>query len=457
MLKHLNSFDDGYPERPERISEINRRFGEYCLTDRMRKLPSRHATTGELGLSHSHQHIAHIRKVVAEKGTDELREIADKFNSVYLHESTFECATLAAGSVLQVVDEVLNGDSRCGVCVVRPPGHHAEADVPHGFCVFNNVAVAASYAKQHHGLKRILIVDWDIHHGNGIQHIFERDPNVLYISLHRYDYGAFFPTSEDGNYTVVGEGPGEGFNVNIPWNKRTMGDTEYIAAFQHIIMPIAYEFNPELVLVAAGFDAAIGDPLGGYKVNPEAFGYFTHWLSALANGKLIVCLEGGYNVNSIAYSMTMCAKTLLGDPLPSLQPMHKNGINSSAIETIQNVISVHSKFWKSLKFNKRLPDLDGGRRSAEKERKSMEIAFGSLAVSSPDEASGEGGSPQSSSSDGGGNDSKPKNLENDDFTQPGPSKPTEKIQKLSDYLSDNLQVDTLVLIKIKRCWLLTYH
>lgn len=320
----------------------------------MLKLTTRQATTDELCLAHSRAHINFIRKTVEKENH---LEIGDTFNSVYFHPATFQCAVTAAGSLLQVVDSVLNGTSRSGIAVVRPPGHHAESDMPHGFCIFNNVAIAANYAIRDHGLKRVLIIDWDVHHGNGIQHIFQDNNKVLYISLHRYDNGSFFPRSTDGDYTVVGDGPGEGFNVNIPWNKKGMSDMDYIAAFQNIILPISNEFNPELVLVSAGFDAAIGDPLGGCKVSPEAYAYFTHWLSSLANGRIILCLEGGYNVNSISYAMTMCAKALLGDPLPIVQT-NRNGLSESCIETLRNVNSVHEKYWKCLKFNKKLPDFN---------------------------------------------------------------------------------------------------
>lgn len=132
-----------------------------------------------------------------------------------------------------------------------------------------------------------------------------------------------------------------------------MGDVDYITAFQRIIMPIAYEFSPELVLVSAGFDAAINDPIGGYCVTPEAYGYFTHWLSALANGRVVLCLEGGYNVNSVSHSMAMCVKALLGDPLPQLKDTKRP--SASCIETVQKVLSVHENYWRSLKFNKKLP------------------------------------------------------------------------------------------------------
>lgn len=136
-----------------------------------------------------------------------------------------------------------------------------------------------------------------------------------------------------------------------------MGDSDYIAAFQRIIMPIAYEFDPELVLVSAGFDAVVGDPLGHYNLTPEVYGYFTHWLSALANGKVILCLEGGYNVNSISHAMTMCTKALLGDPLPMLHTTKKPP-NANCIETLQNVLNTQQAHWKSLKFNRKLPAFD---------------------------------------------------------------------------------------------------
>lgn len=355
MAGHCNLFES-HPERPERITRMAQVFEEFNLLDRMLRVKARMAVRDELELAHTVKHVRQMSKVAVDcKGDkEEMRKIGERYNSVYFNEQTYDCARMAAGSVLQVVDEVLSGRSRSGVCVVRPPGHHAEEDMPHGFCVFNNVAVAANYAKQMHGVKRVLIVDWDIHHGNGTQHAFEEDPSVLYVSVHRYDNANFFPKSEDAGLDKVGVGRGEGFNVNVPWNRRAMGNAEYLLAFQRVVLPIAHEFDPELVLISAGFDAAIGDPLGGYKVTPEAYGLFTHWLSGLAQGRVVVCLEGGYNVNSIAYSMTMCAKALLGDPLCRLDggAVH----HSSAVETVQKVLAVQSKYWRALRGSeKRLP------------------------------------------------------------------------------------------------------
>ncbi|KAH8411362.1 hypothetical protein KR215_002614, partial [Drosophila sulfurigaster] len=359
MLQHFNLHDTSHPEQPMRIRQIHQMHQDYQLLARMHPLKARAATTDEVCLAHTRAHINSVRRLQG-RNEEELQQLGAGYNSVYLHPRTYECASLASGAVLQAVDSILRGESRSGICNVRPPGHHAEPDQPHGFCIFNNVAIAAQYAIREYQLERILIVDWDVHHGNGTQHIFESNPKVLYISVHRYEHGAFFPKGPDGNYDVVGKNAGRGFNVNIPWNKKGMGDLEYALAFQQLIMPIAYEFNPQLVLVSAGFDAAIGDPLGGCKVTPEGYGLFTHWLSALAGGRVLVCLEGGYNVNSIAYAMTMCTKTLLGDPVPTPQfgtttQRPPTVAFQSCMETLQQCVEVQRKHWKSLVFGCKLP------------------------------------------------------------------------------------------------------
>ncbi|XP_029038711.1 histone deacetylase 6 isoform X3 [Osmia bicornis bicornis] len=352
MLKHHDISDDSHPEKPNRISVIYKKFQKYNLLERCYVQQGRSATIEELLLIHSQEYIDKIKNTDNLK-TKELYKQATSYNSVYLHPDTWTSACVSTGSLLQVVDSVLNGESQSGVAIVRPPGHHAEQDAACGFCIFNNISVAAKYAIEFHHVKRVLIVDWDVHHGNGTQSVFEEDPKVLYISVHRYDNGGFFPNSKRGNYTHVGSGPGEGFNVNIPWNKKGMGDAEYIAAFQQAVMPIAYQFNPELILVSAGFDACIGDPLGGCFVTPEMYGHLTHWLSSLANGRIILSLEGGYNINSIAHAMTICTKTLLDDPLPMLE---SNQIPcTSAINTINNVLKTQKQYWLNLMFNLSLP------------------------------------------------------------------------------------------------------
>jgi histone deacetylase 6 len=157
---------------------------------------------------------------------------------------------------MALVRRVMAGDLRNGMAIIRPPGHHAEAHHARGFCIINNVAVAASHARRALGARRVLVVDWDVHHGNGTQRMFLNDPTVLYFSVHRYDHGRFFPHSLDGAPEAVGAGPGEGFTVNVAWNGPGMGDGEYLEAWRRVLMPIARAFEPDLVLVSAGFDGA---------------------------------------------------------------------------------------------------------------------------------------------------------------------------------------------------------
>lgn len=381
IFPHLLHPNRRHPERPERLSSIEARFREFgLLPDRLHWVPSRSATVEELGIAHNRSHIDEMRRSANGRNNDDanpaqpkltdaaldaLRTAVVNYTSIYLHPSTFAAATCATGSLLAAMDAVLCGRQRSAICAIRPPGHHAEAHKPMGFCIFNNVAVAAQVALRDYAetVRRVLIVDWDVHHGNGTQHQFESNAQVLYISVHRYEHAAYFPKSEDAGADRVGVGAGRGFNVNVPWNRKGMGDAEYATVFQRIIMPIAYEFAPDLVLVSAGFDAAIGDPLGGCRVSPEAYGHFTAWLAALAGGRIIVCLEGGYNVNSVSYAMTMCAKALLGDPLPALAICAPGGghqrpaIQASALETLHEVWTVQAEHWQSLcGWNVKVPE-----------------------------------------------------------------------------------------------------
>ncbi|PZC81374.1 hypothetical protein B5X24_HaOG212826 [Helicoverpa armigera] len=407
MLKHKNVCEPGHVECPERIMRIHERHRDFALLDRMRQLSARPATDDDILAVHTEGHLNRLKELA----TTKLRNLniqKEDYDSVYFHPDSLESATVAAGCVLQMVDAVLSNEVGSGVCVIRPPGHHADDDIPAGFCLLNNAAAAANYALHTHGLSRVLILDWDVHHGNGTQRItyddnrlldhliplgfcllnnaaaaakyvihthgLDRvlildwdvhhgngtqritydDNRILYMSIHRYDHGSFFPHSKDADHTAVGEGKGEGFNVNVPWNKRNMGDTEYLTAFTQVILPIAYAYNPQLVIVSAGFDACVGDPLGGCKVTPECYGRMTQLLRGLAGGRVILCLEGGYNITSISYAMTMCSKALLGDPiLHHYDP--KTPCHWAAIDSINDVINTHKQYWKCLKFQVALP------------------------------------------------------------------------------------------------------
>ncbi|XP_073397420.1 histone deacetylase 6 isoform X1 [Dendrobates tinctorius] len=352
MMEHYNMWDSGHPELPQRIARIFKRHKEMGLVDRCTRLPHRMATTKELQMCHSLPYIQKIEKSSQMKPRD-LHRVGSEYNSIYINNRSYHSACLAAGSSFSVVEAVVKGEVQNGVCIVRPPGHHAEPGAACGFCFFNNVALAARYAQSlqipSEPPLRVMILDWDIHHGNGIQHIFQDDPSVLYVSLHRYDDGTFFPRSDDAAFNKVGSGPGEGFNVNIPWNGGKMGDVEYLLAFHRIVMPIAYEFNPQLVLISAGFDAARGDPLGGCRVSPEGYAHMTHLLMGLAGGKVVLVLEGGYNLTSISDSMSMCTRTLLGDPPPIISDLHAP--RPAALRAISSVLGVHQKYWRTLRIN----------------------------------------------------------------------------------------------------------
>uniref|UniRef100_A0A674B568 Histone deacetylase n=1 Tax=Salmo trutta TaxID=8032 RepID=A0A674B568_SALTR len=259
---------------------------------------------------------------------------------------------MAVGCVIELAFKVAAGELKNGFAVVRPPGHHAEESTAMGFCFFNSVAITAKLLQQKLGVSKILIVDWDIHHGNGTQQAFYNDPNVLYISMHRYDDGNFFPGS--GAPEEVGVGPGVGFNTNIAWTggvEPPMGDVEYLTAFRTVVMPIANEFSPDVVLVSAGFDAVEGhqSPLGGYNVTAKCFGHLTKQLMKLAGGRVVLALEGGHDLTAICDASESCVAALLGDELDPLpQAVLQQKPCPKAAASLERVIEIQSKHWSSL-------------------------------------------------------------------------------------------------------------
>ena len=251
-----------------------------------------------------------------------------------------------------------------------PPGHHACMDKAGGFCFFNNVAVAARMAQRELGVARVAIVDWDVHHGNGTQDVFRDDPDVLFISLHRHNNGAFFPGT--GHPERIGRGKGVGSCVNIAWNTAGVGDDGYRAAFASVVLPVLRDFNPGLVLVSAGFDAVAGDPLGGMKVSPPMFGWMTSQLCAVGTGRVVLALEGGYNVPAIARCAVSCIDALLtaagmgGRPAGWSHVAHVavaeskdcdaddleaivGRLSQSEADTIRVTLRLHMAHWPSLK------------------------------------------------------------------------------------------------------------
>jgi acetoin utilization deacetylase AcuC-like enzyme len=211
----------------------------------------------------------------------------------YVSPESVDVAYLAAGTTLAMVDALIDGPARKGLALVRPPGHHARPGCAMGFCLLNNIAVAAAHARQR-GVGRIAIVDWDVHHGNGTQEIFFSDPSVLYVSTHQYP---FYPGS--GDVDEVGEGGGRGFTVNVPLPAGS-GDAVYATAFERVVLPVVEAYAPDLLLVSAGFDASARDPLAQMELSPAAFGWMARELARIAagsaGGRMAMILEGGYDL-----------------------------------------------------------------------------------------------------------------------------------------------------------------
>lgn len=351
-----------HPEHAGRIQSIWSRLQETGLRSQCECIRGRKATLEELQTVHSEAHVLLY-------GTNPLRQKLDSSvtpmfvrlpcggigvdsDTIWNEVHSSSAARLAVGSVVELVFKVASGELKNGFAVVRPPGHHAEESTPMGFCYFNSVAIAAKLLQQRLNVSKILIVDWDVHHGNGTQQAFYSDPNILYLSLHRYDDGNFFPGS--GAPDEVGSGPGEGFNVNMAFTgglEPPMGDAEYLAAFRTVVMPIANEFAPDVVLVSSGFDAVEGHPppLGGYRLTAKCFGYLTKQLMGLAGGRLILALEGGHDLTAICDASEACVSALLGNELePLSEKILQQRPNLNAIRSMEKVLEAHSKYWRCL-------------------------------------------------------------------------------------------------------------
>ncbi|XP_076124605.1 histone deacetylase 7 isoform X1 [Alosa pseudoharengus] len=371
MLKHQCTCGDNssHPEHAGRIQSIWSRLQERGLRTQCETIRGRKATLEELQSVHSEKHVL----VYGTNPLNRLKLDRCKITGILsrrrfvmlpcggfgvdsdtvwneMHTST--ASRMAVGSVTDLALKVAQGELRNGFAVVRPPGHHATHSEPMGFCFFNSVAIAAKQLQQRLNVSKILIVDWDVHHGNGTQEIFYNDPSILYISLHRYDDRTFFPGS--GAPEEVGMGAGEGFNVNVAWTgglNPPMGDAEYLAAFRTVVMPIAHEFSPDMVLVSSGFDAVEGHTaaLGGYRVSAKCFGFLTRKLMELAGGRVVLALEGGHDLTAICDASEACVSTLLGNETESLsQDVLQQRPCANGVRSLQRVVQVHRQYWRSV-------------------------------------------------------------------------------------------------------------
>jgi acetoin utilization deacetylase AcuC-like enzyme len=326
FLLHRAPYD--HPENPDRLRAIRAALEREALMENCERVPVRPATDDELAAVHTPDHIWQIDATAR-------TEFTQLDPDTYACSDSAQAARLAAGGLIDLTLAVLGGSLDNGFALLRPPGHHAEADRAMGFCLFNNVAIAASAAVAA-GASRVLIVDWDLHHGNGTQNIFWNDPRVLYFSTHEYP---LYPGT--GALDETGGENARGKTVNLPWPPG-MGDAEYLAAFKELLLPIASQHDPDLVLVSCGFDAALGDLLGQMRLTPEGYAQMTRRLLGLAGSRVVLALEGGYNLEAMSQSVAACLRVLQGqDP-----PADEHGPpNLQARRAIDLCRGIHRPFW----------------------------------------------------------------------------------------------------------------
>jgi len=285
---------DWHPEKPERLPAIIDALKDSGLWDKLVHLEPSPATVEQVQYVHDENYVETLREFCARGGgyldldTGVTRE-------------SFDVALLAVGGIIRAIDAVMAGEVRNAFAAVRPPGHHAFPEKGKGFCIFNNVAIGARYLQKKHGLERVLIVDWDIHHGDGTHYFFYDDPTVFYFSIHEFP---FYPGTGRAYETGKGEGVGYTLNVPVPFGT---GVHHYIDAFQQKLKPVALRFKPDFVLISAGFDAHKDDPLSGISLTSESYGQFTDIVKEIADqtcdGRIVSVLEGGYSLSALSESV----------------------------------------------------------------------------------------------------------------------------------------------------------
>lgn len=285
----------GHPESPNRLRAIMQRLEESGIAARLVRIEPRKAEDEWITHVHTPNYLAVLNHHAPASGRVSLDP------DTLMSPGSLTAAYLAAGGALAAVDAIMAQEVDHVFCAVRPPGHHAEAGRAMGFCLFNNVAIAARYIQKKYGLTRVLIVDWDVHHGNGTQHSFEDDSSILFFSTHQYPH---YPGT--GRGTERGKGAGEGFTINVPMEAGE-GDDEYREVFQKSLVPAAADFKPEFVIISAGFDAHKDDPLASMGLTESGYEDLTNIVAGIAkrhaNGRILSSLEGGYNLTALAASV----------------------------------------------------------------------------------------------------------------------------------------------------------
>ncbi len=301
FLKHVTG--RGHPESPERLRALMQRLASDGLLNRLVAVTPQPAPIETVLLAHAPHHVQWVEA--------KCREGAQSLDSgdTFVCPDSYQIALLAVGAAIAAADWVMGAENRRAFCAVRPPGHHAERDRALGFCLFNNVAICAKYFQTKRAMGKVLIVDWDVHHGNGTQNTFCADPSVLYFSTHQYPH---YPGT--GAEHERGEAKGEGYTINVPLPAGS-GDNEFLTAFREKLTPAAEAFHPNMILISAGFDAHVNDPLAGMRVTTDGFGEMTRIVVELAErhsrGRIISVLEGGYDLKAMPASVAAHLRVLL--------------------------------------------------------------------------------------------------------------------------------------------------
>ncbi len=338
FLKHDPGF--GHPESQERLRAIYHRLQKGDLESLIVEKRPRRASKEEIAWNHTPGYIDRIERTA---GVDHFQLDPDTATSA----DSWDAACFAVGAGFEALDHIYSGQFDTAFALIRPPGHHAEKDHAMGFCLFNNVALAAHYAIERLGAERVLIVDWDLHHGNGTQHSFYDDNRVLYFSTHQYPY---YPGT--GAAMETGSGKGKGFTVNVPLSPGA-GDREYASVFNLLLRPVALEFKPDVMLVSAGFDIYKDDPLGGMKVTEAGFAYLAqalHEMTALCRARgLLFCLEGGYNLTGLSEGVAEVIKSCSGKLDEDEKEICEilKGVDKTFKE-LDYAIDIQKGFWKDL-------------------------------------------------------------------------------------------------------------
>jgi acetoin utilization deacetylase AcuC-like enzyme/nucleotide-binding universal stress UspA family protein len=334
-LNHVTG--EGHPETSDRLAALYEMVDGSILTHHLVTIPPRRAGEEEILMVHSRTYLKQVA------GTQKKRHGALAQDTL-TSSGSYEAALLAAGGLFEIIKQVVAGEIANGFALIRPPGHHAERNRAMGYCLFNNVALGAVYAQRHLGLERVLIVDWDVHHGNGTQHAFEDDPSVLFFSIHQFPH---FPGT--GLFTETGIGSGEGYTVNIPL-PGGYGPGDYVSLLQLALRPLALEFKPDLILVSAGFDTHPSDPMGNMRVSSEGFAAMTRVLMEIADttcrGRLVCTLEGGYDPSSLKACVSAVLMEMAGLSLADVSGIMADADKKRINYALQRLRHVHRNFWQ---------------------------------------------------------------------------------------------------------------